>query len=157
MSKHSQYIHTHIHIQIRPSTVAKGTAAVLSFLERKVTAEARERFSSEREKRVKMMRESSKVSRFSDVKDEKSIDTKISSSSSSAIHANVDTERNVEEINRIKGELELATQEMEKWNRMMEDGIDEKGRTLTSAKRFALKKLLARARAKCIRLERKLK
>ena len=128
---------------------------MLSFLERKVTAEARERFSSEREKRVKMMRESSKVSRFSDLKDEKSIDTKISSSS--AIHENVDTERNVEEINRIKGELELATQEMEKWNRMMEDGVDEKGRTLTSAKRFALKKLLARARAKCIRLERKLK
>ena len=154
MSKHSQYTHTHTHIQIRPSTVAKGTAAVLSFLERKVTAEARERVSSEREKRVKMMRESSKVS--PDLKDEKSIDTKISSSSS-AIHENVDTERNVEEINRIKGELELATQEMEKWNRMMEDGIDEKGRTLTSAKRFALKKLLARARAKCIRLEQKLK
>ena len=65
--------------------------------------------------------------------------------------------RGVAETDRIRGELELARGEMEKWNSMMEEGIDEKGRTLTSSKRFALKKLLARARAKCIRLERQLK
>ena len=78
------------------------------------------------------------------------VDTKVVASSKDPV---VDQE----EMNRTRGELDLAMKELEKWKSLVENGVDEKGRTLTSAKRFALKKLLARARAKCIRLERKLK
>ena len=133
---------------IRPSTVAKGTAAVMSFLERKVTAEARERFQVEREEREKMRIEL--ISRDSVPSNIEFVDTKVVASSKDPV---VDQE----EMNRTRGELDLAMKELEKWKSLVENGVDEKGRTLTSAKRFALKKLLARARAKCIRLERKLK
>ena len=115
-----------------------------------MTAEARERFGVERESRRKM-----KLNKSSLREEDKDVEVVVVREAKVVMEE--EKTRNVEEMDRIRGELDLARNEMEKWNHMMEEGIDEKRRTLTSSKRFALKKLLARARAKCIRLERQLK